>query len=55
MAADDERWGAKLKVLKEHIEHHIQEEENEMFRTARGLLSREELQAMAKKMSAVRR
>ena len=33
-------------MLKENIEHHIQEEEGPMFRTARGVFSREELQVM---------
>ena len=50
VAKDDEQWGAKFKVLKENIEHHIQEEEGPMFRTARGVFSREELQAMGAKM-----
>ncbi len=45
-----EEWGAKFKVLKENIEHHIQEEEGPMFRTARGVFTREELQAMGAKM-----
>ena len=27
----DETWGAKLKVLKENLEHHIKEEETELF------------------------
>src|SRR4051812_18626676 len=29
---DDEKWGAKFTVAKENIEHHIEEEESEMFR-----------------------
>jgi hemerythrin-like domain-containing protein len=33
--AGDEQWGAKFNVLKENIEHHIQEEEGPIFRTAR--------------------
>ena len=45
-----EEWGAKFKVLKENIEHHIQEEEGPMFRTARGVFTREELQAMGAMM-----
>lgn len=51
VAADDERWGAKFKVLKENIEHHIQEEEGEMFRIARAALSREELLALGERMT----
>ena len=31
----DETWGAKAKVMKENIEHHIEEEEGEMFRQGR--------------------
>ena len=54
VATDDEAWGAKFKVLKENIEHHIEEEEGEMFRTARALFSREELRDLARKMLAVR-
>lgn len=55
MRVSAEEWGAKFKVLKENIEHHIQEEEGPMFRTARGVFTREELQVMGatmKKMKA---
>jgi hemerythrin-like domain-containing protein len=51
VAADDEQWGAKFKVLKENIEHHIQEEEGEMFRIARAVVPREELVALGGRMS----
>ena len=54
VAADDEAWGAKFKVLKENVEHHIQEEEGEMFRLARGIFSREELRDLAERMKEVR-
>jgi hypothetical protein len=50
LARSDERWGAKFKVLKENIEHHIEEEEGEMFRTARAVLSREQLEEMGARM-----
>ena len=55
VATDDEQWGAKFKVLKESIEHHIQEEEGPMFRTARGVMSREDLQRLGRKMAAMKR
>lgn len=55
VATDDEAWGAKFKVLKENIEHHIEEEEGEMFRSARGIFSRDELRELAERMRAVRR
>ena len=54
LARDDEKWGAKFKVLKENIEHHIEEEEGEMFRTARAVLSREELTDLGARMKALR-
>jgi len=50
----DERWGAKFKVLQENIEHHIEEEEGEMFKRARSVFSRRELQAMGEKMASLK-
>ena len=50
LAKDDERWGAKFKVLQENLEHHIQDEEGPMWRTARGLFSRDELQTLGARM-----
>lgn len=45
-----EHFGAKAKVLKELIEHHIKEEETEMFVRARALMSDEELRELGDKM-----
>lgn len=53
-ATDDEKWGAKFKVLKENIAHHIKEEERVMFPAARGALAREELLALGAKMRALK-
>jgi hypothetical protein len=50
VATNDEQWGAKFKVFKENVEHHISEEENKMFPVARGVLKKEELLALGKKM-----
>ena len=38
MPCDNDQWTAKLKLLKELVEHHIEEEENEMFSGARQTL-----------------
>lgn len=54
LARDDEKWGAKFKVLKESIEHHIEEEEGNMFRTARAVLTREELNDLGRRMKALK-
>ena len=52
LARDDEQWGPKFKVLKENIEHHIEEEEDTMFPTARVIFSREELEQLGALMAA---
>lgn len=43
LAPDDERWIAKLTVVKENIEHHIKEEENSLFPKAKNLIAEPEL------------
>lgn len=48
----DERWKAKLKVLKENIEHHIEEEEKEIFDTAEDILSDEEAEEIGERFRA---
>ncbi len=50
MDVSDERWGAKAIVMKENIEHHIEEEEGEMFRTARQVFDRQELEDLGEQM-----
>ena len=47
LAVDDERWGAKLQVLNEIIEHHLQEEEKEVFKLAKKALDRNQMIEMA--------
>lgn len=54
VSVEDERWTAKFSVMKENIEHHIEEEEGEMFPTAREIFSSEDLEEMGEEM-AVRR
>jgi hypothetical protein len=48
----DESWGPKALVMKENIEHHIEEEEGEMFDTARQVFDTEELEALGERMAA---
>jgi hemerythrin-like domain-containing protein len=48
----DESWGAKALVMKENIEHHIEEEEGEMFRTARQVFDAAELDDLGRRMDA---
>jgi hypothetical protein len=49
---EDETWGAKFKVMKENIEHHIEEEESEMFKQARDVFETQELEALGERMMA---
>jgi hemerythrin-like domain-containing protein len=49
---DDERWGAKFSVMKENIEHHIEEEEGEMFEIARKVFEDDELRELGERMEA---
>jgi Hemerythrin HHE cation binding domain len=51
----DETWGAKFKVMKENIEHHIEEEEGEMFKQARAVFDREELEELGTRMEELKR
>jgi len=47
----DETWGAKALVMKENIEHHIEEEEGEMFKQARQVFDRQELDDLGTRMA----
>ena len=46
MSVESEQWTAKLKVLKENVEHHVEEEEGEMFKSAREVLGKEQLEEL---------
>ncbi|HZG53271.1 MAG TPA: hemerythrin domain-containing protein [Pyrinomonadaceae bacterium] len=46
MGVGSETWTAKLKVLKENVEHHVEEEEDDMFKKARTVLSKEQLEEL---------
>jgi hemerythrin-like domain-containing protein len=47
----DETWGAKAQVMKENVEHHIEEEEGEMFKQARQVFDRQELEDLGTRMA----
>src|ERR1700704_3117401 len=50
-SATDE-WQAKAKVLRENVEHHVDEEENELFDKADDALSDEEIESLGEQMAA---
>jgi hemerythrin superfamily protein len=46
---DDEKWEAKLKVLSEMIQHHVEEEEETMFPEARKLIDQQQAEEMLRR------
>jgi iron-sulfur cluster repair protein YtfE (RIC family) len=55
MSKDDEIWTAKMTVLKENVEHHVEEEEGEMFPKARKALTKEEIEALGTRLEAAKK
>jgi len=51
---DDESWGDLLLELKENVEHHVEEEENEMFPQAREVLSQQEINEIGSQIQAAK-
>jgi hemerythrin superfamily protein len=47
----NETFDAKLKVLQEQVEHHVQEEEDELFPKVRKVLDKKQLVAIAEEMT----
>ena len=52
---DTEEWTAKFTVLKENVEHHVEEEEGEMFPKARKVLSEEEIETLGDRLQAAKK
>lgn len=52
MKPSDEQFDAKMTVLKESVEHHASEEEEEMFKQARKNLSKDRLEELGEEMEA---
>jgi hemerythrin-like domain-containing protein len=51
LPVSDETWTAKFSVLKENVEHHIKEEENELFKKARNIFSKGQPQEIEQEFS----
>jgi hemerythrin superfamily protein len=51
LSVEDETWGAKAKVMQENIEHHIEEEEGEMFDKAEQVFDEAELEDLGRRMA----
>jgi iron-sulfur cluster repair protein YtfE (RIC family) len=46
----DEEWEAQTKVLQENVEHHVEEEENELFPKAEEALGDEEIERLGERL-----
>lgn len=51
---DSEEWTAKLTVLKENVEHHVEEEEGEMFKKARKVLTDQQAEDLGARIEAAK-
>ena len=49
---EDKTWAAKLTVMKENLEHHIEEEEDDMFKKARQVMDEADLEELGERMAA---
>ena len=48
---DDEKWHAKFTVMRENVEHHIEDEEEKLFPKAEKLLGKEKLGKLGAQMA----
>ena len=51
-AKPNDQWDAKFIVLKENVEHHVDEEESDLFKKAKDVLSTEQAEALGDQMAA---
>ena len=49
---DDETWAAKFTVMKENLEHHIEEEGDEMYKQLRQVMDERDLSELGERMAA---
>jgi hemerythrin superfamily protein len=52
LAPNDDTFDAKVKVLQEQVEHHVKEEEGDLFPAVKKLLDKEALDALEQEMMA---
>ena len=55
LSEGSERFDAKLKVMGENVEHHVEEEENEMFPQVKQLYERAQLDQLGQQLEAAKK
>jgi len=55
MPIDDAEWNDTLLELKSNVEHHVDEEENELFERARTVLSQEQIDDIGNRIEEAKR
>jgi len=55
MDKGDDQWTARFTVLKENVEHHVEEEEGDMFPKARKVLSNEQAEILGTRMEEAKK
>ncbi len=53
LAAEDDTFDAKVKVLRDLVQHHVREEENEIFPECRDHMSEDRLAALGAQMQGL--
>ena len=53
-SVDDEEWNALVMELKDSVEHHVEEEEGEMFAQARDVLTQEQIDEIGQRIEAAK-
>nr|AYM53822.1 cation-binding protein hemerythrin HHE family [Archangium sp.] len=53
MEPSDTQFKAKMKVLQEMVEHHVEEEEKQLFKSVKKLMTKEELATLGEQMEAM--
>ena len=55
LSEGSERFGAKLKVMGENVEHHVKEEEDEIFPKVRRLFDGQQLERLGQELEAAKK